>query len=71
MKKDQVQGLLFLIPKDKTFVRPNGVEQAEKARIKIQKLQDLKIKLEKIAEVQERLKAVLKKLAEKVETLDS
>jgi len=70
MKKDQIQGLLFLIPKDKSFVRPQGVIEAEKARTRIHKLQDLKIKLEKIAEVQERLKTVLKKLADKVDTLE-
>ncbi|MBI2027606.1 MAG: hypothetical protein HYS98_07400 [Deltaproteobacteria bacterium] len=72
MKKDVVKGVLFILPeKNKTneneLALPKGVAQAEEERRKIQDLQDVQIKLNKVAEVQKRLKELLESLAAKLE----
>ena len=74
MKKDKMQGIYFIVPnrtdgtKSAAMVRPQGVIEAEEKR-KFQELEDVKIKLSKITEVQQRLKALLEKLARRVEEL--
>ena len=73
MKKDKMQGIYFIVPKlgeaiKGDVVRPHGVVEAEQKR-KLQELEDLKIKLSKITEVQQRLKTLLEKLAKRVEEL--
>lgn len=73
MKKDKMQGIYFIVPRrdDPTkgdIVRPHGVIEAEQKR-KLQELEDLKIKLSKITEVQHKLKALLERLAKRVEDL--
>ena len=73
MKKDKMQGVYFIVPNrtDTTrtdIVRPQGVIEAEEKR-KLHELEDLKIKLSKITEVQHKLKALLERLAKRVEDL--
>ncbi len=73
MKKDKMQGIYFIVPNrnDATkgdITRPHGVIEAEQKR-KLHELEDLKIKLSKITEVQHKLKALLERLAKRVEDL--
>ena len=74
MKKDQMQGILFILPnKNKNqeknvIIRPKGVEEAEELKRKMESLEDVKIKLQKIAEIQKKLKDLLEVLSKRVES---
>ncbi len=74
MKKDQMQGILFILPNKNgnqtksAMIRPKGVEEAEEFKRKMETLEDVKIKLQKIAEIQKKLRDLLETLSKRVES---